>query len=128
MTAGLLAVFSGYYAPYLPVTDTFSLYMLFGALFFLVVNRKPSIVNPFLLGLLAGLMHLSRADGILWLALALFAIIIQNPPRAPPFLRFTFYELRFAFWDTCWSCRPGWCGIWRYLVLLLRQVAVAPSG
>jgi hypothetical protein len=95
MTAGLLAVFSGYYAPYLPATDTFSLYMLFGALFFLIVNRKSSIVNSFLLGLLAGLMHLSRADGILWLLLALFAIIIQNPPSRTSL--FTFYFLRITF-------------------------------
>jgi hypothetical protein len=66
LIAGLLAVFSGYYAPYLPLTDTFGLCMLFGALFFLIVNHKSSIANSLLLGLLAGLMHLSRADGLLW--------------------------------------------------------------
>ncbi|MDO9130097.1 MAG: hypothetical protein Q7U34_09550 [Anaerolineales bacterium] len=86
--SGLLAVFSGYYAPFLPLTDTFSLYMLFGALFFLIVNRKSSIANSFLLGLLAGLMHLSRADGILWLLLALLAVIFSRPSL------FTFYFLR----------------------------------
>lgn len=87
MTAGLLAIFSGFYAPFLAVTDTFSLYMLFGALFFMVIGchsslstRKSSIINSFLLGLLAGLMHLSRADGILWFLLALATIfLVRNP-------------------------------------------------
>jgi len=86
MMAGLLAVFSGFYAPYLPVTDTFGLYMLFGALFFLIVNRQSPalsevegpIVNGFLLGLLAGLMHLTRADGVLWLLLALLVVVLQK--------------------------------------------------
>ncbi|MDI6769839.1 MAG: hypothetical protein QMD04_09195 [Anaerolineales bacterium] len=77
--SGLLAVFSGYYAPFLPLADTFSLCMLFGALFFLIVNRKSSIANSLLLGLLAGLMHLSRADGVLWLLLALLVVVLQKP-------------------------------------------------
>ncbi len=75
LTSGLLAVFPAFYLPFLPVTDTFGLYMLFGGLFFLVLNRKPSNPEPFLLGLLAGLMHLTRADGLLWL---LFAIIASD--------------------------------------------------
>ncbi len=95
LTAGLLAVFSGFYTPYMPVTDTFGLYLLFGGLFFLIVNRKCSIANSLLLGLLAGLMHFARADGILWLLLALFAVIIQKPSSRSSL--FTFYALRIAF-------------------------------
>lgn len=95
LTAGLLAVFSGFYAPYLPVTDTFGLYMLFGALFFLIVNRKSSIVNSLLLGLLAGLMHLSRADGVLWLLLALLVVVLQKPIHHSSSI--TFYELLLVF-------------------------------
>jgi hypothetical protein len=49
--------------------------MLFGGLIFLVLNRKPSLLNPLLLGLLAGLMHLTRADGLLWLPIVLIAVI-----------------------------------------------------
>jgi hypothetical protein len=84
-TSGLLAVFSAFYLPFVPVTDTFGLYILFGGLFFLVLNRKPSGLNPLLLGLLAGLMHLSRADGLLWLLLAFLAVLII--PLKPPQLK-----------------------------------------
>lgn len=94
MTAGLLAVFSGYYAPFLPVTDTFSLYMLFGALFFLV-GRRQSAAGSLALGVIVGFMHLSRADGILWLLLALFAISFQKPASRSSF--FTFFVLRITF-------------------------------
>jgi len=95
LTAGLLAVFSGFYALYLPVTDTFGLYMLFGALFFLIVNRKSSIVNSLLLGLLAGFMHLSRADGVLWMLLALLVVVLQKPIHHSSSI--TFYELLLVF-------------------------------
>jgi hypothetical protein len=83
-TSGLLAVFSAFYLPFLPGTDTFGLYMLFGGLFFLVLNRKSSILNPLLLGLLAGLMHLARADGILWLLLAFGSVLVFRRPKQPP--------------------------------------------
>ena len=80
LTSGLLAVFSGYYAPFLPVTDTFGLYMLLGGLFFLLVkSRKWNVGSKaFVLGTLAGLMHLARADGILWLFIALISILIVH--------------------------------------------------
>jgi hypothetical protein len=93
LTSGLLAVFSVFYLPFLPVTDTFGLYMLLGGLFFLILNRKSSIVNPFLLGLISGLMHLSRADGLLWLFMAMVAVLFVLPK--PPQRRslFTFYAL-----------------------------------
>ncbi len=78
IAAGLLAVFSGFYLPFLVTTDTFALYMLFGGLFFLLLNRKQEktaglLWYPLLTGMLAGLMHLSRADGLLWLLLGLAA-------------------------------------------------------
>lgn len=73
ITAGLLAIFSVYHAPFVGVTDNFSLFMLFGGLYFLMVTRlidRPSqFRNWFFLGLLAGLMTLSRTDGLLWLGL-----------------------------------------------------------
>jgi hypothetical protein len=80
LTSGLLAAFSGFYLPFLATTDTFALYMLFGGLFFLIIHRliverRLSKINLFLLGLLAGLMHLSRADGLLWLVGALLVLI-----------------------------------------------------
>src|SRR5450759_1986811 len=45
LTSGLLAVFPAFYLPFLPVTDTFGVYMLLGGLFFLVLNRKSSALN-----------------------------------------------------------------------------------
>ena len=90
LTSGLLAVFSAFYLPFLPITDTFGLYMLFGGLFFLLLVRPVSKVTPaafllssFFLGLLAGLMHLSRADGLLWLLLAILAVafVLKKPDQ-----------------------------------------------
>lgn len=87
MLAGLLAVFSGFYLPYLPTTDSFGLYMILGALFLLLVgdkSRLPLSFDPkrrivaFLLGLLAALMHLTRADGVLWLFVAICVVGLEN--------------------------------------------------
>ena len=90
LTAGLLAVFSAFYLPFLPTTDTFGLYMVFGGLFFLIVNRQypsgtlSSIVNFLLLGVISGLMHLSRPDGLLWLLMALIAVFLLRKPGQSP--------------------------------------------
>jgi hypothetical protein len=81
LTSGLLAVFPAFYLSFLPVTDTFGMYMLFGGLFFLILNRKSSALNPLLLGLLAGLMHLARADGLLWLLLAFITVFLFRKPN-----------------------------------------------
>lgn len=76
LTAGLLAVFSGFYAAFLPTTDTFGLYMLGGGGFLLLARRFYETKSFWLavpLGLLSGLMHLARADGLLWLGVLLLA-------------------------------------------------------
>ncbi len=73
ITSGVLAVFSVYFAPFVGVTDNFGLFMLFGGLYFLVTTEliadPPKTRYWIILGLLAGLMTLSRSDGLLWLAL-----------------------------------------------------------
>jgi hypothetical protein len=76
--AGFLAVFSGFYLPFLPTTDTFAICMLLGGLFFLALSPLSPLPLPLtslFLGLLAALLHLSRADGLLWLPIALIASI-----------------------------------------------------
>ncbi|MEW6717748.1 MAG: hypothetical protein AB1345_09620 [Chloroflexota bacterium] len=81
--AGWLAVFPGFYLPYLPTTDTFGLYMLFGGLFFVLLGKlagsvshqKKKYLFPLSLGLIAGLMHLTRADGLLWIIIALLGVM-----------------------------------------------------
>ena len=119
--AGILSIFSFFYLPFLPTTDTFALYMFLGGglLLLLTVNRlkktgsspnknfvEPSIAAPenqprrhkhikndftplvswclrgekyiwirsVTFGLISALMYLSRADGLLWLLIALLAL------------------------------------------------------
>ena len=86
--SGLLAVFSGFYLAYLGTTDAFGLYMLFGALWFLCVGaQSKNIVNSsnynfdawriLGLGIITGLMHLTRADGWIWLGVGLFWAVFK---------------------------------------------------
>lgn len=77
--SSLLAIFSIYHAPFVGVTDNFSLFMLFGGLYFLAVTKLFQDDSQtrcwFMLGLLAGLLSLSRSDGLLWLGMTfLFAL------------------------------------------------------
>ncbi|MBI5946173.1 MAG: hypothetical protein HY864_17570 [Chloroflexi bacterium] len=103
VTSGLLAIFSVYSAPFVGVTDNFGLFMLFGGLYFFAVtklmNDPTRARNWLILGLLSGLMTLSRSDGLLWLALTfLFAARnLQLATRTPPSaFRFP-YSISLAF-------------------------------
>ena len=70
--SGLLSIFGGYYLAYYSAVDAFSLYMLLGYGYFLAISkifsRKQDEILKFALaaGILAGIMHLTRADGLLW--------------------------------------------------------------
>jgi len=75
--SGLLAIFSGFYSIFIPVTDTFGIYMVLGGAFFLVAHRH-GVWSSISLGIIAGLMHLARADGIYWLFVS-FLIILFKP-------------------------------------------------
>src|SRR5512140_2345928 len=61
LVSGLLAVFPTYQIVFLPTTENFGLFMLLGGLFFILFNR-PDKKSIFALGLVAGLMNLSRSD------------------------------------------------------------------
>jgi hypothetical protein len=93
IASGLLAIFSVYHAPFVGVTDNFSLFMLFGGLYFIFATQllqDPTCTrNWFLLGLFAGLMTLSRSDGLLWLALTILFAFWRAPKES--FLHFTNY-------------------------------------
>lgn len=77
--AGLTAVFPGLYLVYTTLTETFVLYMLLGTGFIVLAFQalSPKLGGDFSgkrwlgLGFIAGLLHLTRADGLLWLAAAL---------------------------------------------------------
>lgn len=71
---GLLALFPGFYLAYQTTTDAFPIYMVLGGLFLLLsfegegwLSRRPVELRLFVLGILAGLLHLARADGLVWL-------------------------------------------------------------
>ena len=73
LTSGLLAVFSIFHAPFLPVPDNFGPFMLLGGLYLLACSGERPI-HYGILGLLSGFMMLARTDGVLWLGLSLVLI------------------------------------------------------
>jgi hypothetical protein len=82
--SGLLAVFSGLYLPYISTTDTFTLYMLLGGILLLLLP-KTNFPSPFAMvaaGIIVGLLHLSRADGIIWLPSLILVMIYGTKSRA----------------------------------------------
>ena len=73
LLAGGIAIFAAFYLPVMNTSDTFGLYAVLGAAFFILLSRpskNSAYTLPILLGMIAGLMHLGRADGILWLGFA----------------------------------------------------------
>lgn len=68
--AGLLAAFPGFYLAFLSAPDAFAVYMLAGALFFRLAGSEWK-AKWLALGGIAGVMHLARADGAIWLGVGL---------------------------------------------------------
>ncbi len=77
LTSGLLAVFSVYYIPFMPVTDNYAPFMLLGGLIFLSIKKERWWAYLFM-GLFAGLMNLARSDGLLWLGLLGLLVFWQS--------------------------------------------------
>ena len=80
--AGLLTIFCAYYLPFIATTDNYSLYLLLGGLYFLLLDKltKPGVL---LLGILAGFLNLARGDGLIWLPFTLIAVTylaMKKPP------------------------------------------------
>jgi hypothetical protein len=69
LVAGLLSIFSLFYASFMPVPDNYAIYMLLGGAFLILAPRKQKWI-PLALGVLTGFMTLARSDGLLWLGLA----------------------------------------------------------
>lgn len=80
LLSGLLACFSIYYAPFLPVTDNYGIYMLLGASFFLLLSsllespKRPFAIF-FCIGLISALFSLARSDGLLWLGMSILVAV-----------------------------------------------------
>jgi hypothetical protein len=88
--AGLLTLFSGFFVPYWTLPETFTPFALAGALALWLpsANRSSeSKARPQFLalitGLLVGLAHLTRADGILLLPIVLIAPLLPRRPTTP---------------------------------------------
>lgn len=83
--AGLISIFSGFAALYYSLTETFTLYLILGATITILLFRIESVAQkPYLkmlqwgvIGILSALMHMTRADGILWFA-TIFLIMIYR--------------------------------------------------
>ncbi|MCX7681278.1 MAG: hypothetical protein N2508_04825 [Anaerolineae bacterium] len=72
--AGLLTLFSGFFFPYWTLPETFAPFALLGSLSIWLAGVELGWGGRFVLGLLIGLAHLTRADGILLLAVAVLGL------------------------------------------------------
>jgi hypothetical protein len=115
--SGLLACFPIYYAPFLPVTDNYAIYMILGLSFFVLLSLLPTSDNPLLIflgfGLISALMTLARSDGLLWLGISILIALWYAPQSSRStsfltansssglyrsgFLQFVFRFLHFSF-------------------------------
>jgi hypothetical protein len=79
--AGFLSIFPGFYSVYWMNTESFLIFAWIGGSIFLCISfwvDKQAWSISLGLGLLCGLAHLTRADGILFLGLILFWMIFQR--------------------------------------------------
>ena len=89
-TAGLLSLFSGFFFPYWSLPETFAPFALFGSLALWMAGRPasgertegPDWGQWVSVGLLVGLAHLTRADGILILPVVALASVVPIPGGA----------------------------------------------
>jgi 4-amino-4-deoxy-L-arabinose transferase-like glycosyltransferase len=80
--AGLLVLFSGFFTPFWTTTDTFALYGLIGALALVAMGRGRETGDWRWYaagGALAGLAHLTRADGVLLVVVLLMVVFWPWP-------------------------------------------------
>ncbi|RLD08086.1 MAG: hypothetical protein DRI65_03210 [Chloroflexota bacterium] len=80
--AGAFSLVPVFYSPFLGTTDSFGLMMVLGGLFVSTIRQNNKNEYIFLLGLIAGLVHLTRADGLIWLLIAAFIAIRKKEHSA----------------------------------------------
>lgn len=77
--AGLLAIFPGFYLPFLTTTDAFAIYMVVGGLLLFGLDHLSPQKYLWLSlssGFCAGLLHMARADGLIWLMLVFITYLL----------------------------------------------------
>ena len=92
LISGLLAMVPGYYMVYLTTTSTITPYAFLGGLYCWLVlvmdmhkeEQKSQLWCSLLLGGISGLMHLTRADGVLWLIGAILVATFLQPGLSLP--------------------------------------------
>ena len=79
--SAIFGILSAYYLVYQTISETFVPYIVLGGLFLILLQKIFSNINHtrwffyFLLGITAGALHLTRADGVLWVITAGFVIL-----------------------------------------------------
>jgi len=129
MVSGLLSIFSLYYAPFMPVPDNYALFMILGSLFLLLAPRPQKWI-PVALGALAGLMTLARSDGLLWIGIAAFSIMLKSSDR-PDRTEITFASWIGRIFSAGMLALVGYfvvMGFWHLRNLSLFDSFMAPGG
>ena len=75
---GLLAIFSGFYLLYYAIPETFTLSMVFGSGLIILLSKNETestkgkyfLLRWVFIGIAAGLLHMTRAEGLLWFAIS----------------------------------------------------------
>jgi 4-amino-4-deoxy-L-arabinose transferase-like glycosyltransferase len=86
--SGLLALVPGFFLPFLITTDSFSIYGIIGTLLFVLsveAFKNGGYLRWSLVGLFAGLAHLTRTDGLLFLPLIIGLIFFWQKEKKKAF-------------------------------------------
>ncbi len=81
--SSMLVIFCGLYFKFLTIPESVSIYIVFGALFFffseklLFSPRTHKGLVALVMGVIAGLLHLSRVDGLIFIGLIISALILK---------------------------------------------------
>ncbi len=121
MVSGLLSIFSMYYAPFMPVPDNYAIFMILGATFLILAPRNEKWI-PLALGAFAGLLTLSRSDGLLWFGLA-GLVSLSRKEGARLNLRQVFLFCSFVLFGYLLIM-----GFWHYRNFALFHSFLAPGG
>jgi hypothetical protein len=79
--SGLFASLPGFFLPFLVTTDSFSIYGIVGAFVFITLVdafKNGGFPRWFLAGLLAGITHLTRTDGVLFFLFGIGVVIYSS--------------------------------------------------
>ncbi len=107
--AGLMALVSPFYVPYLLTTESFAPALFLGAVIarsLLRVERGTSLSHHVFLGLACGLLYLTRAEGLLWVLLVgIYIWLTHKSKNARPIQPVLYFLLGFLIPVLPWLIR-----------------------